>query len=119
VAEITNLNRLRKLHPALQSHLDLRFYNAFNDQVLVYGKMTPAREDMILVAVSLDPHGVQETAFEVPLWEWNLPDDGAVEVEDLMRGRRFAWQGKIQHLRLDPADLPFAIWRIAPRGSQP
>jgi starch synthase (maltosyl-transferring) len=119
VAEITNLNRLRKLHPALQSHLDLRFYNAFNDQVMVYGKMTPAREDMILVAVSFDPHGVQEAAFEVPLWEWNLPDDGAVEVEDLMRGRRFAWQGKIQHLRLDPADLPFAIWRIAPRGSQP
>jgi starch synthase (maltosyl-transferring) len=119
VAEITALNRLRKLHPALQSHLDLRFYNAFNDQVMVYGKMTPAHEDMILVAVSLDPHGAQEAAFEVPLWEWNLPDDGAVEVEDLMRGRRFSWQGKIQHLRLDPADLPFAIWRIAPRGSLP
>ena len=119
VAEITILNRLRKLHPALQSHLGVTFYNAFNDQVMVYGKMAPGREDMILVAVSLDPHGVQEAAFEVPLWEWNLPDDGAVEVEDLMRGRRFAWQGKIQHLRLDPADLPFAIWRIAPRGNQP
>ena len=44
---------------------------------MVYGKATPARDDMILVAVSLDPHGVQEAAFEVPLWEWNLPDDGA------------------------------------------
>ncbi len=119
VAEITILNRLRKLHPALQSHLGVTFYNAFNDQVMVYGKATAAREDMILVAVSLDPHGVQEASFEVPLWEWNLPDDGAVEVEDLMRGRRFVWQGKNQRLRLDPADLPFAIWRIAPRGSQP
>ncbi len=119
VAEISALNRLRRLHPALHSHLGVTFYNAFNDQVMVYGKATPAHEDVILVAVSLDPHGVQEAAFEVPLWQWNLPDDGAVEVEDLMRGRRFAWQGKIQHLRLDPADLPFAIWRIAPRGSQP
>ena len=114
VAEISALNRLRKSHPALQSHLGVTFYNAFNDQVMVYGKATAAGEDMILVAVSLDPHGVQEAAFEVPLWEWKLPDDGAVEVEDLMRGRRFVWQGKIQHLRLDPADLPFAIWRIAP-----
>ena len=26
------------LHPALHSHLGVRFYNAFNDQVLVYGK---------------------------------------------------------------------------------
>ena len=118
VAEISALNRLRQSHPALQSHLGLTFYNAFNDQVMVYGKATAGREDMILVAVSLDPHGVQEAAFEVPLWEWKLPDDGAVEVEDLMRGRRFVWQGKIQHLRLDPADLPFAIWRIAPRGDR-
>jgi starch synthase (maltosyl-transferring) len=118
VAEISALNRLRKLHPALQSHLGVTFYNAANDQVMVYGKATAAHEDMILVAVSLDPHGVQEAAFEVPLWEWHLPDDGAVEVEDLMRGHRFVWQGKIQHLRLDPAELPFAIWRISPRGGQ-
>jgi len=34
-----------------------------------------------------------------------------------MRGRRFVWQGKNQRLRLDPADLPFAIWRIAPEGA--
>ena len=61
----------------------------------------------------------RKPAFEVPLWEWKLPDDGAVEVEDLMRGQRFVWQGKIQQLRLDPADLPFAIWRIAPHGGRP
>jgi starch synthase (maltosyl-transferring) len=119
VAEITALNRLRRLYPALHSHLGLRFYNAFNDQVLVYGKPSPDGAEMILVAVSLDPHHVQEAPFEVPLWEWKLPDNGAVEVEDLMRGSRFVWQGKVQRVRLDPADLPFAIWRIAPTGARP
>jgi starch synthase (maltosyl-transferring) len=119
VAEISTLNRLRRLHPALQSHLGVSFYNAFNDRVMVYGKASAQRDDMILVAVSLDPHGVQETDFEVPLWEWKLPDDGAVEVEDLMRGTRFVWHGKLQRVRLDPADLPFAIWRLAPTGARP
>jgi starch synthase (maltosyl-transferring) len=119
VAEITALNRLRRLHPALHSHLGLRFYNAFNDQILVYGKPSPDGNEMILVAVNLDPHHVQEASFEVPLWEWRLPDDAAVEVEDLMRPRRFVWRGKIQHVRLDPADLPFAIWRIVPMGARP
>ena len=119
VAEITALNRLRRLHPALHSHLGVRFYNAFNDQVLVYGKPSPDGAEMILVAVSFDPHHAQETSFEVPLWEWKLPDNGAVEVEDLMRNNRFVWQGKVQHVRLDPADLPFAIWRIAPAGGRP
>jgi starch synthase (maltosyl-transferring) len=117
VAEITTLNRLRRLHPALQSHRGVRFYNAFNDQVLVYGKPSRGGDEMILVAVSLDPHQPQEASFEVPLWEWRLPDDGAVDVEDLMRGARFTWHGKVQRLRLDPADLPFAVWRLAPAGA--
>ena len=35
-----------------------------------------------------------------------------------MRGQRFVWQGKVQHVRLDPAEMPFAIWRIAPQGGR-
>jgi hypothetical protein len=41
-------------------------------------------------------------------------DGGSVLVDDLMRDTRFAWRGKLRRIRLDPADLPFAIWRIAP-----
>jgi starch synthase (maltosyl-transferring) len=114
VAEITLLNRLRRAHPALQSHLGVRFYNAFNDQILLYGKMSPTGEEMILVAVSLDPHGVQEATFELPLWEWKLPDHGSLLVEDLIREHTSVWSGKLQRVRLDPAQLPYAIWRLAP-----
>jgi starch synthase (maltosyl-transferring) len=116
VSEIATLNRLRRAHPALQSHLGLRFYNAFNDQILFYGRFTETREDMILVAVNLDPHAVQEADVEIPLWEWKLPDSGSVEVEDLLTSRRFAWTGKTQHVRLDPKVMPYALWRIAPPG---
>ncbi len=118
VEEITALNRIRKANPALHSHLGLTFYNADNDQVLVYGKPSPGHEDVILVAVNLDPHRAQEATFEIPLWEWRLPDSGSLQVEDLMAGRRFVWTGKNQRVRLDPAGLPFAIWRLsAPGGS--
>ena len=116
VREITALNRIRKANPALQSHLGVTFYNAFNDQILLYGKRLPDGEDMILVAVSLDPHNVQEATFEFPLWEWKLPDHGSLYVEDLMRGNAAVWTGKLQRVRLDPADLPFAIWRVTLPG---
>ena len=119
VAEIAALNRIRKAHPALHSHLGVTFYNAFNDQVLLYGKRAPNSADMILIAVSLDPHHVQEATFELPLWEWKLPDHGSLYVEDLMRGGGSIWTGKLQRVRLDPADLPFAIWRVAPPESLP
>ena len=114
VAEITRLNLLRRLHPALQTHLGIRFYNAFNDQVLYFGKRAAGEDSMLLVAICLDPFHAQHADFEVPLWEWDLPDDGAVDVEDLWYGRRLRWHGKVQHLHLDPHALPFALWRIAP-----
>lgn len=117
VAEIAMLNRLRRMYPALQSHRGLTFYNVFNEQVLVYGKRQAGDRDLILIAVSLDPHRPQQADFEMPLWEWGLPDDGALAVEDLVLGSKAVWQGKIQALRLDPAILPFAIWRLTPRDA--
>ena len=116
-AEIATLNRLRKAEPALQTHLGLTFYNAFNEQVLYFGKSAPGHRDRILVAVSLDPHQPQETDFEIPLWEWGLSDDRALECDDLLRGTRAVWHGKLQRLRLTP-EAPYAIWRVRPAREQ-
>jgi starch synthase (maltosyl-transferring) len=120
VSEITRLNRIRKANPALHSHLGVRFYNSSNDQVLVYGKALPSHEDMVFAIVSLDPHQPQETSFEIPLWEWNLPDNAALQAEDLMTGNKFTLHGKGHWLRLDPGTSPFALWRLTPEdGTRP
>jgi starch synthase (maltosyl-transferring) len=116
VAEIAKLNRIRKTYLALQDHLGLRFYPAHNDQIVLYGKPLPARGDIILIAVSLDPFHVQEATIEVPLWEWGFPDNASVTVRDLMHDADLTWHGKLQRIRLDPADLPFAIWRVRPQA---
>ncbi|MDP2396662.1 MAG: alpha-amylase family glycosyl hydrolase, partial [bacterium] len=116
IADIALLNRLRRTHPALQTHLNTRFYVAHNDNILYYGKLAPDGSDIILVAVSLDPFHPQEADFEVPLWEFGLPDHGSIDVEDLANGHRFHWHGKNQHIRLDPAE-PYRLWRVAPGGS--
>ncbi|MCE8018042.1 alpha-1,4-glucan--maltose-1-phosphate maltosyltransferase [Halomonas sp. MCCC 1A17488] len=112
--EIAQLNRIRRENPALQTHLGLAFYPVHNDRLLFFGKRTETRDNFILIAVSLDPFEPQEGAFELPLWEFGLPDEAALHGEDLMSGYRWTWQGKWQSMRLDPAHLPFAIWRIRP-----
>jgi starch synthase (maltosyl-transferring) len=117
VAEITALNRIRRAHPALQTHLGLTFHPAYNDQIVLYAKRAPGGSEIILVAVSFDPHAAQEATIEIPLWAFGLPDDGAVAVTDLMRGHDFVWHGKYQRLRLDPGDLPFALWRLSRIGA--
>jgi starch synthase (maltosyl-transferring) len=111
VDEISQLNRLRRAEPALRTHLGLTFHNAFNDNVLYYSKRVAGDRDLLLIAVSLDPFAAQEADFEVPLWLFDLPDGGTVEVEDLLDGAKFHWTGKMQRLRLTP-ERPYAIWRI-------
>ena len=119
VAEISRLNEIRAGHPALQSHLGLRFYHAGSDAVLWFARFVPGSDylfgdDVLLAAINLDPHNVHEADIELPLWEWGLSDHARVAVHDLMRGQRFELQGKHQRIRLDPAQLPFAVWHVRP-----
>jgi starch synthase (maltosyl-transferring) len=109
---IAALNRIRRDNPALHDFRNLRFYNADDDQILVYGKATPARDNVILAAVTLDPVFGRGSRFEVPLWEFGLPDSASLAVEDLFTGRRFTWHGKFQQVWLDPRVNPAAIWRL-------
>lgn len=113
MTEIGQLNRIRKAEPALQSHTGLTFYNAYNDNVLYYGKHVQGENARILVAVNLDPQHPQETTFEAPLWEWGLDDEKALEARDLLSGHVSLWRGKMQRLWLG-TDRPYVIWRVAP-----
>lgn len=112
IAEIAQLNRIRRQNPALQTHLGLKLYNAWNDNILYFGKRSEDGSNFILVAVSLDPFNAQEANFELPLWELGLPDDAQTQGEDLMTGHRWTWYGKTQWMRIEPWHQPFGIWRI-------
>ncbi len=115
--DIVLINRLRRENPALRAYGSLRFYNAWNDNILYYGKSDPAASSYLLFHVNLDPRNAQEAEFEVPLWEFGLEDEASIEVEDLLHGNRFTWHGKLHRIRLDPQERPYAIWRLYPPGA--
>ena len=75
--------------------------------------MTRNRDNVVLIAVNLDPHHAQSASFEVPLWELDLPDWAVVEVEDLFSGHKFTWHGKVQQSGSTPTSTP------APSGGSP
>lgn len=119
IAEIAQLNRIRRQNPALQTHLGFKAYTAHNDNIFYFGKRTADGSNFILVAVSLDPHNAQEAHFELPLWELGLPDDATTRGEDLMNGHRWTWYGKTQWMRIEPWNLPFGIWRLTAEAPDP
>ncbi len=113
VAEIAQLNRIRQRNGALQTHLGVTFLPADNDQVMFYEKATPLRDNVVLVAVSLDPFNTQSAAIELPLWRWSLPDHASLACADLVHDTQFTLAGKYQRVTLTP-DAPYAIWRAHP-----
>jgi starch synthase (maltosyl-transferring) len=110
IAEIRVLNGLRRRNPALQTHLGVTFLPASDDAILFYEKATFDRSNVVLVAVCLDPHAAHEADIELPLWSWRIPDEGALEMDNLLTGSVGLWHGKHHRLRLSP-EQPYAIWR--------
>ncbi|MDR3100089.1 MAG: alpha-1,4-glucan--maltose-1-phosphate maltosyltransferase [Paraburkholderia sp.] len=122
VPEISALNRIRRANPALQTHLGITFLPAHSEAILCFEKATPARDNVVVVAINLDPHAEQGADFELS-WatfqHWQIDDHARLAVVDEITGERFEWQGRWQHVRLDPHARPFAVWRIAPIDGLP
>ena len=128
VALISCLNRIRHENSALQTHLGLRFFDSGNDQVLYFAKSTFDGSNIILVAISLDPHRPQEAHLEIPYdllpplndttatrrGEPQMHGENQMHVEELLRGQSLVWRGARQHWYFDPDELPLAIWRVIP-----
>jgi starch synthase (maltosyl-transferring) len=116
IDEITTLNRIRRVNPALHTYHGLRFLPADNDQILFFEKATHSRDNVLVIAINLDPHNVQEANVELPFAHFGLPDDAMLNVEDQVSGTHSDWYGRYQRIRLDPHAMPFAIWRVRPPG---
>ncbi|HVK99053.1 MAG TPA: maltotransferase domain-containing protein [Dongiaceae bacterium] len=115
---IAQLNRIRRANPALHTHLGIEFHDSGNDQVLYFSKVAGPVNNRLLIAISLDPHRPQEAYLPFPAQALNLEPGVDVEVEELMRGQRFHWHDEHHHWYFNPHDLPLAIWRISPTGSE-
>lgn len=109
---IMRLNQIRKENRALHFYDNLRFYDADNEAILFYGKMTPARDNIILVVVNLDPHRKQDSYVDVPIDEFGLMEGDAYQVHDLLSDLRYLWRGRRNYVELDPEIQPAHIFRV-------
>jgi len=111
-AEITALNALRRQNPALHTHLGTTILASGHEGILLFVKATSDLANVVLVAVSMNPHEALETHIELPQAVMGLGHGAPLLAENLMQGGEERWEGSHRHLRLDPRALPFAIWRL-------
>jgi starch synthase (maltosyl-transferring) len=109
---ITRLNRIRRENRALQGYANLRFHEAEDDNVIFYSKITESRDNIILVAVNLDPYQAHNTHVHVPLEAMGFKAGETYQVHDLLWDERYLWSGGRNFIALDPHTKPAHIFRV-------
>jgi starch synthase (maltosyl-transferring) len=107
---ISKLNKIRKENPALQSDWSLEFHPIDNHQLLFFSKKE--KDNIILVAVNLDPRKVQSGWVKLNLDDLGIPEDATYRVEDLLGGGQYQWKGALNYIELSPHTLPAHVFRV-------
>lgn len=102
VDTISSLNRVRREHPAFSEYANIEFGEAENNEMLVFAKRSSCCENRVLVVVNLDDSHSQESNIVVPLEFLGLSDQQPYEVEDLLTGEMYTWQGRVNFVALRP-----------------
>jgi starch synthase (maltosyl-transferring) len=109
---IARVNQIRAANPALQKDRSLRFYTVDNDEIICFAKHTEDHNNIIVVAVNLDPHHTQSGWVDLPLAELGLDPTKPFQMHDLLTDARYLWNGPRNYLSLNPASVPAHVFRV-------
>jgi starch synthase (maltosyl-transferring) len=99
---LTRLNEIRKWHPALSELRTIKFHAIDNDALLAYSKFDPITGDCVLVVVTLNPFGPEESTLWLDMEALGMADYDRFWVRDEITGDEYQW-GQANYVRLEPA----------------
>jgi starch synthase (maltosyl-transferring) len=123
---ITELNRIRREHPALHWLRNLRFHYVDQPELMCFSKRASSIRpspvtgggqadtvlaDTVLVVVNLNPYQTREATVWLDLPALGV--DREFIVTDELTGESFRW-GQANYVRLDPATRPAHIFTVTP-----
>jgi len=99
---ITRLNNIRRWHPALRELRTIHFHHVDNDALLAYSKFDPTTGDCVLVVVTLNAFGPEESMLWLDMAALGMDPYGRFWVRDEITGEEYQW-GAANYIRIDPA----------------
>jgi starch synthase (maltosyl-transferring) len=122
---ITELNQIRRAHPALHRLRNLRFHAVDQPDLMCFSKRASSippspvtgggqgaqGDDTVLVVVNLDPHRTREATVWLDLPALGV--DREFIVTDELTGESYLW-GRANYVRLDPQTRPAHIFTVTP-----
>jgi starch synthase (maltosyl-transferring) len=111
---LTTLNAFRRAHPAAQWMTNLVFHEVDSPDVMCWSKQTG--DDLVLVVLNLDPHGVREATVHLDLPALGMTWDERFTVTDAVTGQSYEW-GAHDYVRLDPFSEPAHLFAVTRSSS--
>jgi starch synthase (maltosyl-transferring) len=99
---LTRLNEVRRLHPALQQLRTIKFHHPDNEAIVAYSKFDPVTGDQVLVVVTLNAFGPEETTLWLDMGALGMEPYDRYWVRDEITGEEYQW-GQANYVRIDPA----------------
>jgi starch synthase (maltosyl-transferring) len=98
---LSQLNRIRRLHPALQEMRTIKFHPVDNDALLAFSKFDPVTGDCVLVVVTLNAFGPEESTVRLDMGALGMRTDDRFWIRDEITGEEYQW-GAANYIRIDP-----------------
>jgi len=118
---ITQLNLLRRAHPALQELRNLRFHHVDQPELICFSKRLPGPYDpatrrhglgdVVLAVVNLDPHHTREATVHLDMPALGLDWNAEFIVDDQLSGESYRWR-QANYVRLDPHICPAHVFTL-------
>lgn len=112
---VRRVNRIRRENPALTRGEPPIFQHLDNEQLVAFVRRTPELDNVLLVVVNLDPYHRHTGWLELDLEALGLSEPHTFQVEDLLGGARYLWEGARTFVALDPDAMPAHVFRLRRR----
>jgi starch synthase (maltosyl-transferring) len=109
---ITRVNRIRKQNPALHTTWNIEFAKTDNDQIICYCKAAPEENNILIIAVNLDPFNTHSATVQLPLKKLGITEDSEFILKDLLSGDKYTWKGEWNYVQLNPHEMPAHIFKV-------
>jgi starch synthase (maltosyl-transferring) len=109
---ISRLNRIRKQNPALQSTWNIEFAETTNEQIICYTKVDHERNNILIIAVNLDPYHTQSAHVKIPISKTGIKPAIPYKIHDLLSGDTYTWQDEWNYVQLDPFQMPAHLFQV-------
>ncbi len=109
---IARINKARRDNPALQSDWSLRFFPVDNEHLICYAKATEDQENVVVSVVNLDPYHTQSGWVELDLPALGVDPASPYQMQELLTGARYLWNGSRNFVSLDVTRAPVQIFRL-------